>query len=324
MIYSDFYIPSKNMNISQKEMISMVREQEEELARLEQDKAIKEQSEDARARAEQANFLNNYIAEQENAVKNRATFLENTKDGFLTAAIFNLYKECTDLDRRGQIIGKNLVSKFVKEQGAGTLLSRFKYQNILLGEMSRIVEKAYGAVVEAINRADDDENNRIGAYKDYKLDKTIVDDFYKDLASLDTVEASKLIKDRVSDAVAEFIDTNMNNKLDYEEVIKAAQERIDVAQDESAVEFLTNNAKRKINEMKQSRYKNVFNYLVEALTKETFKDEALKTRYVHESSVDMDSIVDSAKLIYTMLEMQHTTGMVSDEYIQEYIVSLAE
>ena len=46
---------------------------------------------------------------------------------------------------------------------------------------------------------------------------------------------------------------------------------------------------------------------------------------MHESKVDMDAIVDSVQLIYTMLEMVNTTNMVNvdEKFINGYIQSLA-
>ena len=38
----------------------------------------------------------------------------------------------------------------------------------------------------------------------------------------------------------------------------------------------------------------------------------------------MDGVVNSAKLIYTMLEMLNTTEMVDTNYIKEYIEKLVE
>ena len=324
MIYSDFTVPSKNMNISLKEVLNMTREQNEELAKKDSEKILEAQTKDSEAREKYAEYMNRYVNEQEDRISTRTKFLEEVKDSFLSAAMFKLFREsCTEFSNRDAIVAKNLIKSFIKEQGAGVLLNRFKYENVLLGEMARIVNKAYQSVVESISSKNEDEN-KPNEVKELKLDTTIVDDFYKDLSELDTVDASKLIKDRVSDAISEFIDRNMNNKLDYEEIIQTAQERIETAKDESAVEYYSDMAKRQINEMRNSRYKNIFQYLVEAITKETFKDQTLKTMYVHESTVDMDAVVNSARLIYTMLEMQHTTNMVPDNYIKEYIASLSD
>ena len=270
-----------------------------------------------------ANWLHEYAENQIIGRNNRVTFLENVKSGFLSEAMSKLYKESFGvMTKRDRITAKNLINTFINEQGAGELLNRFKYQNTLVAEMARIVQEHYDMVVESIT-CDDEECNIPGRAKELHLDKTIVDDFYKDLVDLDTTEASKLIKDKVTDAMTEFIDQNTQNKLDFEEIINTAKEKISDLKEESAVESTMNEAKRQINEMKRTRHKNIFHYMVEAISKEAFKDiNGVGKQYIHESKVDMDGVVNSAKLIYTMLEMLNTTEMVSKDYIQTYIENL--
>ena len=276
-----------------------------------------------REREANANWLQEYAENQIIGRNNRVTFLENVKSGFLSEAMSKLYKESFGvMTKRDRITAKNLINTFINEQGAGELLNRFKYQNTLVAEMARIVQEHYDMVVESIT-CDDEECNIPGRAKELHLDKTIVDDFYKDLVDLDTTEASKLIKDKVTDAMTEFIDQNTQNKLDFEEIINTAKEKISDLKEESAVESTMNEAKRQINEMKRTRHKNIFHYMVEAISKEAFKDiNGVGKQYIHESKVDMDGVVNSAKLIYTMLEMLNTTEMVSKDYIQTYIENL--
>ena len=323
MVYADYNKPSKNMNIPQRQITEMTRTQQEEIYRAEEDRLLAEQARAEREREANANWLQEYAENQIIGRNNRVTFLENVKSGFLSEAMSKLYKESFGvMTKRDRITAKNLINTFINEQGAGELLNRFKYQNTLVAEMARIVQEHYDMVVESIT-CDDEECNIPGRAKELHLDKTIVDDFYKDLVDLDTSEASKLIKDKVTDAMTEFIDQNTQNKLDFEEIINTAKEKISDLKEESAVESTMNEAKRQINEMKRTRHKNIFHYMVEAISKEAFKDiNGVGKQYIHESKVDMDGVVNSAKLIYTMLEMLNTTEMVSKDYIQTYIENL--
>ena len=325
MVYADYNKPSKNMNIPQRQITEMTRTQQEEIYRAEEDRLLAEQARAEREREANANWLQEYAENQIIGRNNRVTFLENVKSGFLSEAMSKLYKESFGvMTKRDRITAKNLINTFINEQGAGELLNRFKYQNTLVAEMARIVQEHYDMVVESIT-CDDEECNIPGRAKELHLDKTIVDDFYKDLVDLDTSEASKLIKDKVTDAMTEFIDQNTQNKLDFEEIINTAKEKISDLKEESAVESTMNEAKRQINEMKRTRHKNIFHYMVEAISKEAFKDiNGVGRQYIHESKVDMDGVVNSAKLIYTMLEMLNTTEMVSKDYIQTYIENLVE
>lgn len=325
MVYADYNKPSKNMNIPQRQITEMTHMQQEEIYKAEEDRLLAEQARAEREREANANWLQEYAENQIIGRNNRVTFLENVKSGFLSEAMSKLYKESFGvMTKRDRITAKNLINTFINEQGAGELLNRFKYQNTLVAEMARIVQEHYDMVVESIT-CDDEEYNIPGRAKELHLDKTIVDDFYKDLVDLDTSEASKLIKDKVTDAMTEFIDQNTQNKLDFEEIINTAKEKISDLKEESAVESTMNEAKRQINEMKRTRHKNIFHYMVEAISKEAFKDiNGVGKQYIHESKVDMDGVVNSAKLIYTMLEMLNTTEMVSKDYIQTYIKNLVE
>ena len=325
MVYADYNKPSKNMNIPQRQITEMTHMQQEEIYKAEEDRLLAEQARAEREREANANWLQEYAENQIIGRNNRVTFLENVKSGFLSEAMSKLYKESFGvMTKRDRITAKNLINTFINEQGAGELLNRFKYQNTLVAEMARIVQEHYDMVVESIT-CDDEECNIPGRAKELHLDKTIVDDFYKDLVDLDTSEASKLIKDKVTDAMTEFIDQNTQNKLDFEEIINTAKEKITDLKEESAVESTMNEAKRQINEMKRTRHKNIFHYMVEAISKEAFKDiNGVGRQYIHESKVDMDGVVNSAKLIYTMLEMLNTTEMVSKDYIQTYIENLVE
>ena len=323
MVYADYNKPSKNMNIPQRQITEMTHMQQEAIYKAEEDRLLAEQTRAEREREANANWLQEYAENQIIGRNNRVTFLENVKSGFLSEAMSKLYKESFGvMTKRDRITAKNLINTFINEQGAGELINRFKYQNTLVAEMARIVQEHYNMVVESIT-CDDEECNIPGRAKELHLDKTIVDDFYKDLVDLDTTEASKLIKDKVTDAMTEFIDQNTQNKLDFEEIINTAKEKISDLKEESAVESTMNEAKRQINEMKRTRHKNIFHYMVEAISKEAFKDiNGVGKQYIHESKVDMDGVVNSAKLIYTMLEMLNTTEMVSKDYIQTYIENL--
>lgn len=325
MVYADYNKPSKNMNIPQRQITEMTHMQQEEIYKAEEDRLLAEQARVEREREANANWLQEYAENQIIGRNNRVTFLENVKSGFLSEAMSKLFKESFGvMTKRDRITAKNLINTFINEQGAGELLNRFKYQNTLVAEMARIVQEHYDMVVESIT-CDDEECNIPGRAKELHLDKTIVDDFYKDLVDLDTTEASKLIKDKVTDAMTEFIDQNTQNKLDFEEIINTAKEKITDLKEESAVESTMNEAKRQINEMKRTRHKNIFHYMVEAISKEAFKDiNGVGKQYIHESKVDMDGVVNSAKLIYTMLEMLNTTEMVSKDYIQTYIENLVK
>ena len=318
--------PSENMNKSMTEINRMIyeqqiQEQEEEQKRvqLEESIRIKELNEN------QVNTLE-YQQSINKTANAKREFLQNVKNSLLSECIFKLYKDSTvaPLTESDKVIARNLVNKFVLENGAGELLLNFKHKNLLLSEFSRITNKYYQRILEECDDESSDPS-KAGKAREFSIDDKTKEDFFTELEDIDTEDASKLIKERVSDAVSEFIDNNENQKLEYEDIIKSAQDRIAGTTNESYAESYTNQAKRTINEMRLNAKKNIFHYMVESLCKNTFKNDKLKTKYLNESTLNMDNIVNDSMLIYNMLEMVSTTNMVNvnEEYMRNYVKSLA-
>ena len=318
--------PSENMNKSMTEINRMIheqqiQEQEEEQKRvqLEESIRIKELNEN------QINTLE-YQQSINKTANAKREFLQNVKNSLLSECIFKLYKDSTvaPLTESDKVIARNLVNKFVLENGAGELLLNFKHKNLLLSEFSRITNKYYQRILEECDDESSDPS-KAGKAREFSIDDKTKEDFFTELEDIDTEDASKLIKERVSDAVSEFIDNNENQKLEYEDIIKSAQDRIAGTTNESYAESYTNQAKRTINEMRLNAKKNIFHYMVESLCKNTFKNDKLKTKYLNESTLNMDNIVNDSMLIYNMLEMVSTTNMVNvdEEYMRNYVKSLA-
>ena len=318
--------PSENMNKSMTEINRMIheqqiQEQEEEQKRvqLEESIRIKELNEN------QVNTLE-YQQSINKTANAKREFLQNVKNSLLSECIFKLYKDSTvaPLTESDKVIARNLVNKFVLENGAGELLLNFKHKNLLLSEFSRITNKYYQRILEECDDESSDPS-KAGKAREFSIDDKTKEDFFTELEDIDTEDASKLIKERVSDAVSEFIDNNENQKLEYEDIIKSAQDRIAGTTNEAYAESYTNQAKRTINEMRLNAKKNIFHYMVESLCKNTFKNDKLKTKYLNESTLNMDNIVNDSMLIYQMLEMINTTNMVNvdEQFMNNYVKSLA-
>ena len=318
--------PSENMNKSMTEINRMIHEQQIQEQEEEQKRVQLEES--IRIKELNKNQVNTLEYQQSiNKTANaKREFLQNVKNSLLSECIFKLYKDSTvaPLTESDKVIARNLVNKFVLENGAGELLLNFKHKNLLLSEFSRITNKYYQRILEECDDESSDPS-KAGKAREFSIDDKTKEDFFTELEDIDTEDASKLIKERVSDAVSEFIDNNENQKLEYEDIIKSAQDRIAGTTNESYAESYTNQAKRTINEMRLNAKKNIFHYMVESLCKNTFKNDKLKTKYLNESTLNMDNIVNDSMLIYNMLEMVSTTNMVNvnEEYMRNYVKSLA-
>lgn len=312
--------PSENMLKSNTEIYQLMKESAEREYNDEQERIKKEENIHEMQMKESQQRLNNYMREQSINVTNRNKYMTNLKEAMLSECLMKLFTESsvTPLISSDKILAKNLVNKFIKENGVYGLLSSFKTKNFLLSEFARIVNK-YSVLDEAC------EEYKPGEAREFTITPERKDDFFKELEDIDVEDASKLIKNRVSDAMSDFVDNNVSNKLDFEEVIQAAQDRIAKTDDEHIAEQYSAMAKRKINEMKISREKNIFHCLVESISTAAFKDDALKAKYINEASLNMESVVNDAQLIYTMLEMVNTTNMIeiNESFINDYLKSLS-
>lgn len=317
---------SDNMLLSTTQLNHMYYEQQAELYNEEQNKIMAEQAAVERERAAYLEQQNQYREDIISSGMERSERMNKIKEAFISECIYKLYCESIafPMTSRDKIIGRNLVNKFVIENGAGNLIGSFATENMILSEFSRISQKYYDMVLEGCdNERDCEFTGQIGGQI---ISQDVVDDFYEELKEVDVTDAAKAIKDKVADAITTFIDTNAANKIEYEEIIKSAQDKVAAINgaDDIVAESYLDMAKREVNEMKNTRDMNVFGYMVESLTTSVFKDESLKSRFINEGAVDMDGIVNSAQLIYTMLEMVNTTNMVNvnEEFINEYLTSL--
>lgn len=322
MVYSNLNKPSKNMMLPYTEIIRMTVEQQQRITESEQSKVLVEQSAIERERSEYSSFMNEYVASCAHSTK-KMDYLNNVKQTLLSECMMKLYAESYPgkMTQKTTTVAKNLINNFINENGVGNLLFSFRNSgSYLLTEMSRLCYKYYDLVVENYNTFDDESE----APSEWGLNKTIKDDFYEELIGLDTIDAGRLIKDRVADSIQEFIDSNTSAKLDYEDIIQTAQDKITTSTDDAVAESFNTIAQRQINEKRLHRKKNVFHVMVESLTTKALTDDSFKTMYVNEASVNMDKVVADTATIYTMLEMLNTTRMVNidENFIDNYLQSL--
>ena len=407
-------------------VINRLKSFDESVYMNDKDKAARSKLSDVRRTHEHTDYLKSYNYENDHVgIDRRANFLQEVKKSFLTAALYKVLKESLSchITSADEKLMKTLVSNFVHEQGAGNLLTRFKYQNTTLAEIGRVVRESYQRVVNSLNEIAGDKSSPSNVEKpdgspnitpknDLKLNKDIVDQFYTDMVDVDTSTATQMIRDKVSDSMNDFIDDVGRNAEDIRDVIERTKATADKYQNinsgsdevssgnsdlesskdsttpaesteedteasetgstdeaakdspsfnatkpegpeppkqvptsqvmpmttdkpnakgtskpddsknESTIDRLNRDAKRKILELQHVRPKSPFHYMVEAVTKETLRDDALRSRYVHESKVDMDGILHNVEIMYTMLEMVNTLEIVNEQYVKDYITSL--
>ena len=257
-------------------------------------------------------------------------FFMKVKDTLLSEALYRIYKESMSIpmSEKDKLVARHLVQNFVKENGAQSLINNFRTKNLLLSEVARVCTKHYNRIVEECGTCED--NGCMPT--EFVVPDSIVDDFMSELSDIDIEDATKLIKQRVSDSITQFMDDNALAKLEYEEIMNNAKQHIedlkanegDDTNTEAKIEECTNLANRRIQEMELARSKNVFHHIVQSLAEAAIKDDKLKEVYIEGAKLNIDKVVESAQLYLNLLEMVNTTEMIKidEEYINNYLKSL--
>ena len=280
------------------------------------------------------NYTSNMIGRDIDRMRmneSRSKSAARIKKALLVECMYKLFLDSNpkNINESDKLIGRNMIISFVNENGVINLLNRFKTKNYILSEMNRITNKYYNLIVEGCKTG---ECIDMTLSPEFTIPDTYRRDFFEELEDLDTEDCSKLIKDRVADSITNFIDANISNRLDYEEVLQTATDQIDrvnvntneSAVKEKAISSINSRTKMRLNEMRQSKSKNIYQAIVEQITKASIKDDDMKARFVNESGVNMDRVTNAAQMIYTVLEMVNTTQMVdiNETYLDNYLNSL--
>ena len=159
----------------------------------------------------------------------------------------------------------------------------------------------------------------------YKLDKAIADDFIEDIKDLIPGRAIDIIQDRVSDSMQDFIDRNNSNKAAIMDIYGKASERINGAEDGPVKDDLVNLSKTQVNEV-YTRPTTVLNAIVKSIAESVVRKDELKKSYMTEDGhIDMDKVVNSGLVMYTVLECLNTMEMVNftSDYLKKTLKSIS-
>ena len=114
---------------------------------------IVEDPESEEIKEQNASFINNKINASINMVK-LAKFKTNVKNHLLVEALSYIFNKSTFMEfvnEDNDVIKRNIVNKFVKENNVDGLLKSFKDKSILLSELSSIITEAYETVLETVD-----------------------------------------------------------------------------------------------------------------------------------------------------------------------------
>jgi hypothetical protein len=246
-------------------------------------------------------------------------FSKSVNEAFVTEALTCLVNSClsevTLKDEYNSRLSRQLVSNFVKEEGAHKLLTKFKGTSYLMSELAYICNKHTKAVLE---KADPNDKDSL------KINKKQKDDFYKDLdkASADKVVDS--IRSRVMGSTQEFIDSNTKDKMKIKDILTNTKEKIENSKDKKIQEGYSNLGKEKVSDIRSKKIQNVFEAMVYSMAKTSLKNEDAKKVFVENSALNMDKLIEHCEVMYTFLTTLDTCKIidVNESYIEEMLKDL--
>lgn len=308
-----------NKRINMTELL-LKNKKEEQL--LEEHKLAKKKKLEEEAKLESANRLNvESKSVREARILNR--FSEKLKMSLLTECIWGIYKPTLEhmvLTDKQTTLARNLVSNYVQESGPNAILERLNKSNsILLSEMNRIVRTNYDIILKEAKESCKDCDSE----DDLTIDGEAKDNFFIDLDQAKPDDLIDTIRGRVSDAVQNFINANVEDKIDIKDLMTDIRDRVNGSPDEELKESFSIEAKRKTLDI-QNRPKGLMHHMVHSLAKTAFTNESVGIHYLNENGkLDLDSITENCQIMIAFLETLNTTEIevVDKSYIKKIIDS---
>lgn len=249
-------------------------------------------------------------------------FIMNVKN-FLVSESINYILQTT-LQKKSSTdreIGRVLCENFVKEIGASSLLKRFEHETYTLAEMALVINETYDNVICKV-----DKNDTLT----FCVKPSDKKSFYDGLDGLDISKISEKIHQRCCDAAADFVQNNINDKLDFEEIATKTKEKIDnfkaKSQEQKDVimkEYAMITKQQTANV--RNRKKNIYEQMVVNMTSQIVKNPELLDRFTNEEGkINIDKITETVDVMYRFLETVNTAKIynIDESYLKSVLESI--
>ena len=273
-------------------------------------------------------YLNDKKQEKELLETKReySEFISNARDYFMTEAInmilqSSLNEETCEEDRN---YGKALVEGFVKDTGSIKLISEFSNKSLLLASISSLVKESHELVLHSCKECDS---------KTFKITKSVDSQFFEKLINLNDKQISDKINKRVCDSIEDFVQSNVNDKLDLEELADKTKEKIENIKAKNAEErakieeSYTLQYNREVQKIKQrnNRKVGVYEQIMNSMTRSIVADQNIRESFLLESGqLDTGKIMGKVTTLYTFLETLNTAKIanVNESYIEKVLKNM--
>lgn len=193
------------------------------------------------------------------------------------------------------------INEYFKEKNLYNILVEMKTKSLFLSHSWKCINESCNAIYEA-KKCKKDEGEEL----DFKLEDEELDDFIESLDKELSDNIVSAIADRVQRAVADMIFYNKEDKAAINKIIADTQEKIDKTVNESLINDYSSICNGRIKDIKNRRYKTVLEHLVLSLGKQSLLNEDVKKELASDDKVDFEKVLESARVIYTFMEMMNT------------------
>lgn len=245
--------------------------------------------------------------------RNLLQFKSKIRDSLVTEAILAIYNSSFGnkiLYENEEIIKRGLCSKFVQEHNSVTLLNNFRTTSVMLSEYALIIDKYIDLLHEDCKKK-----------KECKIDDKLKSDFYDEIIEVDNKDVGMAIKSKVADAIAEYNDKNLEDKMDLENAAELAQQKINTAKTKELKEHYQIEGKKAENKIR-NRPKGIYESMVTGLLTSWYNEDSVREAYTtKDGNADIDKMEESCELLYAFVETLNTAKIcnIDEKFITDLL-----
>lgn len=251
-------------------------------------------------------------------------------DGMLKKVLKEQYA-----NKHEKALAKNLVKNFIKEHGTINLINSFKNKSVYLNEWYEDIVAYHDAIMEqatavAVSVGIPEKNI-------FEIEDKTIKDFIIDTKDTIPHDITKIITNRIEDAVSDFVDSNKKQKEELRKVYEKAKQKLDTIDDmdntinsndplmqdfngDPNTELdpkynVQQEAVRMIRSKQRSfreQAKNVFSIMTDNTLEVIHRNQIIKEAYTTglNNRIDFQKLVNDTKVMYSFMECVNTLGIV--------------
>lgn len=260
------------------------------------------------------------VASRQNARNRYNSYSESIRTALVTEALYNLFKESAPESISSNPSDRNImraiVNEYVNDTGYTEILNRMKTASVPMSEMHNIIVSNTKAILEEADKDNPDT---------FVVTPEMKDNFFDQLNHSDSEDINNAIKERVSDAMEDFVTANTKDHDDIQNALNKAQEEVGETPDdeEELKEYYVYKAKREAAEIRNAP-KSILHSMISSMCEGVIRNQDQNREFINEGHLDMDKITNRVSLMYNFLEMLNTTKLekINSAYLENVIEGL--